>query len=91
MFFTTREIHEPIVGCFSRRFFKVATLLSTRTNEQIEKEKFVLIDEFYTFDLVEIYVERICRKINLDLEFQSQKIFSPCILLITKVKFSKEP
>lgn len=35
-----------------------------------------IIDEFYTFDLMETHnVYRICRKIDLELEIQSKKIF----------------
>ena len=47
---------------------------------KVERKVCPVIDEFYTFDLMEIHVK------NLDLEFQIQKIFLHCILLITKVK-----
>ena len=35
------------------------------------KEVCAILDEFYTFDLM----ERICRKIDLDFEFQCQNFF----------------
>ena len=34
-----------------------------------------LSDEFYTFDLIGIRVIGICRKIDLELEFQGQEFF----------------
>ena len=49
------------------------------------KKSLAIIDEFYTFDLIEIHVKN--RKIELDFKFQGQKFSSlHCILLITKVK-----
>ena len=42
---------------------------------RVEKK---VIDEFYTFDLMEMHVK------NLDFEFQSQILFLHCILLVTR-------
>ena len=41
-------------------------------------ETFVGVDEFYTFDSMEIGAKKTCRKINFDLEFEFQFYSALC-------------
>ena len=75
--------HEASSRCrSSTSLFKIPLIEHLTVQGGKESLSVAVIDESYTFDLMEIHVK------NLDLEFQGQNIFFflHCILFVAKVK-----